>query len=66
MRAQVLIFNDDSNEDVLGRIIITQAMVSGSLEEVTITGHVERVQGGSLPVGWLPRTLYPDGGIEPA
>jgi len=22
---------------------------------------VETIQGGSLPVGWLPRTLYPDG-----
>ena len=66
MRVQVLIFNDDSDEDVLGRIIITNATVSGSLQEVTITGHVERIHGGSLPVGWLPRTLYPDGGVDPA
>jgi hypothetical protein len=60
MRVQVLIFNDASDEDVLGRIIITHAEVTGSLKGVTITGEVQRVQGGSLPVGRLPRTLYPD------
>jgi hypothetical protein len=65
MRVQVLIFNDESDEDVLGRIIITHAEVSGSLKGVTITGEVERVQGGSLPVGWLPRTLYPESGAAP-
>jgi hypothetical protein len=62
MRVQVLIFNDESDEDVLGRIVITHAEVSGSLKAVTITGEVETIQGASLPVGWLPRTLYPGGG----
>jgi hypothetical protein len=56
MRVQVLIFNDESDEDVLGRIVITHAEVSG--------GEVETIQGASLPVGWLPRTLYPGGGGE--
>jgi hypothetical protein len=32
---------------------------------VTITGEVQTVQGGSLPFGWLPRTLYPDSGAAP-
>ncbi len=65
MRVQVLIFNDESDEDVVGRIIITHAEVAGSLKAVTITGEVQTVQGGSLPVGWLPRTLYPDSGAAP-
>jgi hypothetical protein len=56
MRVQVLIFNDESDEDVLGRIVITHAEVSG--------GEVETIQGASLPVGWLPRTLYAGGGGE--
>ena len=64
MRVQVLIFNDESDEDVLGRIVITHAEVSGSLKAVTIKGEVETIQGASLPVGWLPRTLYPGGGGE--
>jgi hypothetical protein len=37
-----------------GEVITHHSGVSDSLPELTITGDIQTIQGGSLPVGWLP------------